>query len=111
MKENRPQLAQVWHVMCGAMAERSGHEHTTLADFERLYMGVGGPNYGWYQAKFTQRVEDVFEKSGMSFMHSLKISLEKNPESLKDDPFRLRELDAICEGFSSWAKGPDGNLQ
>ena len=92
------------------MLEVNQHDHTTLADFEELYIGVGDSNYGWYQAKFYQRVNEVFAKSGISFMHSLKETLAENPEAEEDDPFRLRELDTFSGGFAEWAKGPEGDL-
>jgi len=110
MTEKKPQLAKVWDMMCEALAGQPGIEHTSLADFERLYIGVGGANYGWYQARFQQKVKRVYGEMGMSFMHRLRESMEKNPESLAGDPFRLGELDAITTGFSRWAGGANGDL-
>ena len=84
------------------------HEHTTLADFEELYIRVGGSNYGWYQGKFVQRVREVFATSGISFMQDLRRSLADNQEAAEVDPLRLRELEALSEGFITWAEGPGG---
>ncbi|MFC2083441.1 hypothetical protein ACFLS9_00135 [Bacteroidota bacterium] len=111
MKENQPKLARLWEIMFDQLAVIPGVKHTTLTDFEELYLGVGGDNYRWYQAMFGQRVFEVYTKSGISFMHALKKSLSDNPVTSKDDPFRLKELDAISEGFTTWAKGPAGNLK
>ena len=110
MKENKPKLSKLWKIM-NDQNTVSEVKHTTLADFERLYIEVGVDNYGWYQAKFQQMVEEVYHKSGISFVHDLRKSLAKNPEPLKDDPFRLKELDCIAKGFTTWAKGSDGNLK
>jgi hypothetical protein len=41
---------------------------TSLEDFERLYVGVGPNSYSWYQGKFLQRVAQVYEKKGLSFI-------------------------------------------
>jgi hypothetical protein len=110
MKNSRPKLARIWEVMTDSLAERQGYKYTTLADFENLYIQVGTENYGWYQARFQQLVSKVFEKMGMTFIHALKKIMIKNPRPAKDDPFRLVELDGICNVFSSWAKDSDGNL-
>ena len=111
MKESKPKFAKLWETMHNANVESHRHEHTTLSDFEQLYIGVGIENYEWYQGKFQQMVEKVFEKLGISFIHTLKRSLSNNPKASKNDPFRLQEMNAIYEGFTAWAKGPDGNLK
>ena len=110
-KEYRPKCAKLWDTMMDSMVETNEHSHTTLADFEEFYVRVGGSNYGWYQAKFAQKVCEVYAKSGISFMHTLKKSLAENPGAAEGDPFRLRELDNFSEGFTKWAVGPTGNLK
>ncbi|MFC1683010.1 hypothetical protein ACFL0G_02215 [Candidatus Zixiibacteriota bacterium] len=110
-KDSRPAFAQLWDTMMDSMVETNEHGHSSLADFEELYVRVGGSNYGWYQARFTQKVREVHAKFGISFIHALKQSLAENPEAAEGDPFRLRELDAFSEGFMEWAKGPDGDLK
>lgn len=37
-------------------------QYRTLADFERLYYGVGGPNYGWYQDRFAALAYALYPK-------------------------------------------------
>jgi len=110
-RESRPKLAQLWDTMMDSMVKMNEHSFTTLADFEELYVRVGGSNYGWYQAKFSQRVREVYEKSGILFMHTLKKSLAENSEAEEGDPFRLKELDSFSGGFQEWATGPKGNLK
>lgn len=39
-------------------------QHNTLADFERLYTGVGAENYSWYQFKLSGYAHALLEKSG-----------------------------------------------
>ncbi len=111
MEENQPKLARLWNTMTDQFALSSEVKHTTLADFEKLYLGVGGNNYRWYQAIFHQKVAEIYAKSGISFVHALKKSLTENPKTSKDDPFRLKELDTISKGFATWAKGLDGDLK
>jgi len=110
LKERRPELAKLWEIMCDILAESSEHKHTTLTDFERLYIGVGNRNYGWYQGKFQQIVKKVYNSFGISFIHTLKQSLIENPYPPEEDPFRLLELEAISIEFSGWAKDSTGDL-
>ena len=111
LMENRPRLAVLWEVMCDANVQGHMPEHTTLADFERLYIGVGMDNYGWYQGRFQQRIGEVYKKSGISFLHDFKKSLAEQPEASEEDPYRLKQLDSFSFGFSEWAKGADGDLK
>ena len=111
MKNSRPKLAQLWIIFSISMIEVNDQGYTTLADFENLYTKVGGSNYGWYQAKFTQKVDEIYNKSGISFIYDLRESLAENPVAAEDDPFRLQELATFSDGFEGWAKGSDGNLE
>jgi hypothetical protein len=113
MKENQPKLVKLWDrdTMMDDIAQRNQRKYTSLAEFEKLYIKVGNDNYGWYQAKFQQMVSKIYQKMGITFIHALKKSLLQNPKSPTDDPLRLGQLDAIFKGFTSWAKGGEGNLK
>ncbi|UCH14965.1 MAG: hypothetical protein JSV22_03115 [Bacteroidales bacterium] len=111
MKEKQPKLSRLWKAMMDQNACNSEVKHTTLADFETLYLGVGTDNYGWFQAKFYQKVEEIYSESGISFVHELKKLLNENPKTSKDDIFRLKELSSISKGFSGWAEGKKGNIK
>ncbi len=41
LKETRPKLAQLWRTFSESMIETRDHGHTTLADFEDLYIKMG----------------------------------------------------------------------
>lgn len=109
-RDSIPEAAKLWDTMMDSNVETYEQGHTTLADFEELYVRVGGSNYGWYQAKFHQRVREVYEKYGISFVHALQKSLAENPEAAEGDPFRLQELDSFSGGFVEWAEGPTAAL-
>ena len=52
-----------------AVVTAGGHdhlEHHTLADFERLYSGVGAVNYGWYQCHFHTAAARIYAAGGTS---------------------------------------------
>ncbi len=110
MKDLRPKMVWLWETMNDVAVEANENEHTTLRDFEVLYMGVGGGNYGWYQGRFQQKASEVFAKLGISFIHYLKQSLADKPKASDNDPFRLQQLDVFSGGFVNWAKGPRGEL-
>ncbi len=38
--------------------------HHSLEDFERLYVGVGPENYGWYQLRLHAAARDVYDAEG-----------------------------------------------
>ena len=38
--------------------------HRPLEDFERLYVGVGAENYGWYQLMLTAAAKKIYEAAG-----------------------------------------------
>ena len=109
LKEYRLELADLWEAVNDAMVESGPRQHSSLADFEELYLGVG-PDYGWYQGRFQQRAKAVYGVMGISFIHALKVLLAEKPDVTPDDQYRLKELDSICAGFLIWAKGETGDL-
>ena len=108
MVEERPLLAVAWDIATDALAEGGSVQYTSLADFEELYVRTGD-DYGWYQGRFAQRVSEVHQRMGISFIHELKELLVEFPAPPDDDPFRLKQLEGICPGFLDWA--PNGDLE
>lgn len=49
-------------------------KYRTLADFERLYYGVWGPNYGWYQDQFAKLAYALYPKFKTDL---IKIAIEQ----------------------------------
>jgi hypothetical protein len=56
-----------WIPVLGVLPERmmsmpTGRvRHRPLEDFERLYVGVGAENYGWYQLMLTAAAKKIYE--------------------------------------------------
>jgi hypothetical protein len=46
-------------------------EHHSLADFERLYTGVGPQNYGWYQCRLCVAAKAVYDAAGVASLQRL----------------------------------------
>lgn len=76
------------------------HYHT-LADFERLYYGVGGQNYGWYQGQFAALAYTLYPKFKTKL---LAIALEEyGPTGKHTPPLELLQTLAPKE-VAAWRK-------
>jgi hypothetical protein len=83
------------------------HPYTSLNDFESQYpISDSSPtNYGWYQAQFEGRIEQVYAQQGIDFLKQVRRAF---PASGNTAPLSnvevLAKLDGICYGFSGWAQ-------
>jgi hypothetical protein len=99
-----PRLEQFRSVMSAGLLKASKPKHTTLEDFERVYMGVGFQNYGWYQSQITRRAEEVYKTKKLDFMKEVKAAFppyEKRPVPVD---VSLERLETISPGFLDWAR-------
>jgi hypothetical protein len=105
LHEKRPKLATLFYVIAADLAlEGPRPKYTSLEDFERLYSGVGPKNYGWYQGRFLQRVAQVYDMKGLSFIADvLNAFPAAEGESLPVDVV-IRRLEKISPGFIEWSK-------
>ena len=105
LRQRNLKLATVFHTMTAEMASVTPKQkHTTLDDFERLYVGVGPANYGWYQGKFFERVAQVYDAKGLGFIpESVKAFPTDEKADLTVDVV-LARLEKIAPGFLGWAK-------
>ncbi|MEP7280722.1 MAG: hypothetical protein ABI696_01985, partial [Rubrivivax sp.] len=106
LREHMPAQARVWDtVLQGYVDAIPAPRHRSLADFDRLYFGVGARNYIWYQAQFQQRVREVHARDGIGFVDALRrAGLALGPAA--DDPgsgVLLAALEAITPGWQAWA--------
>jgi hypothetical protein len=46
-------------------------EHSSSDDFERLYSGVGGPNYVWYQFRLQVQAAELYDRAGAASVRRL----------------------------------------
>jgi Zn-dependent oligopeptidase len=74
--------------------------HTSLDDFDRLYFGVD--NYGWYQAQFEKRAEEVYKTQGLAFLERVKEVLPPTDQPIAVDE-ALKRLEQVSPGFIAWA--------
>jgi hypothetical protein len=108
LRAKRPKLATLFYVMAADLAvEGPRPKHTSLADFERLYAGVGPKNYGWYQGKFFQRVAQVYDAKGLSFIDKVLRAFPSSEGQTLPVDVVMRRLEKISPGFIDWSKDFD----
>lgn len=71
-------------------------KHTSLEDFERLYVRVGWLNFVWYFGKFFVGVFELFNKYGESFINNLIETFEVT------DDIIARRINESSKGFEQW---------
>jgi hypothetical protein len=84
-------------------------QHTSLEDFEHLYMRVDDP--GWYHGMFEAHIREIYPKLGLSFLSGLRKEFPLSGDPLAYTPPERRpqvgevieRLDKIAPGFQAWA--------
>ena len=100
--ERLPSLARTWQI-ASQSDSHTAPKHRSLADFERLYMGVGADNYVWYQNRFSERVFAVFATDRLEFLRKVKNAFPRQSnEKLTLDQV-LERVEKIQPGFKAWA--------
>jgi hypothetical protein len=99
-----PKLENFRRMASGGFGRGSRPKHTTLEDFESLYMGVGFENYGWYQGQITRRAEDVYKMKKLDFLNEVKALFPSNEKRPIPVDVSLERLEKIAPGFLDWAR-------
>ena len=86
-----PDLLPALETMPAVIVE-AGHgrfAHTTLDDFERLYVGVGPLNYGWYQCHLCAAAKQLHDLGGdrllHRYWHRLGLGGHRSDDELRQD--------------------------
>jgi hypothetical protein len=107
LRRARPHLAELWDGIVQP-APDARPAHTSRADFDRLYFGVGPENYFWYQGTFAAKVSGVFDQHGLGFLRALREAFPADrSEQLTDDEVMGR-LERLHPGFGAWAARLEG---
>lgn len=104
MHRMQPRLARAWEAMLQAKLDAPTHAHTSLADFEELYIRVGPENYNWYQAAFAVLAAEVFQAEGLGFITRVREAFPAGDGDRLDSDAVLARLEAIRPGFRAWAE-------
>ena len=103
MAERLPELARTWEIVSRSDAGNTP-EHRSLADFERLYSGVGADNYIWYQGRFSERVFAIFAIERLDFLRKVKDAFPGPPNQRLASDQLLEQLEKVRPGFKEWAR-------
>jgi len=77
-------------------------KYRTLKDFDRLYLGVGGANYGWYQDQFVKLASALYPKFKTRLV---QLAVEEySPTGKKTPPMALLQGLAPHE-MKAWLQG------
>lgn len=87
--ENEPNLlpALVTFPDMVVAAGSSEYEHTSLADFEKLYDNMDAKNYGWYQCRLHAAAKQIYDAGGAAILPKLWAALENAEADLTDEEF------------------------
>ncbi|CAN5814995.1 hypothetical protein BH23GEM3_BH23GEM3_12630 [soil metagenome] len=102
LRRAQPRLAELWDGMVQP-APDSRPPHTSLADFDRLYFGVGPENYFWYQGTFAARVSEVFAERGLGFLVAVREAFPAGADTPQTADEVLNRFERIHPGFIAWA--------
>ncbi|MFW6370430.1 MAG: hypothetical protein ACOC10_04410 [Bacteroidota bacterium] len=100
LEQNFPGQSEIWGDVSEILVKELEPSHTSLKDFEEMYVGVGVENYAWYQAVFLGRVEEVYRQQGIEFLRELK----NHHWAPGSSPEYLNEMENISSGFMRWAQ-------
>jgi hypothetical protein len=98
-------LHEVGHVQTEAL----GIDPRQAWFVNRLYTGVGGPNYVWFQDSFQLQVRNVFDTHGLGFLRSVRDRFadpDWKPERASE---LITALEAIAPGFVAWSRALSGS--
>ena len=79
--------------------------HTSLDDFDRLYMGGISPmNYGWYQAQFALRAEALYQKEKLALVDKMKKAFPVRSSPRRAPADVLARMEQLSSGFVAWSQ-------
>jgi hypothetical protein len=103
LKEANPALATVWDALSDSLVETITPSTRSVAEFDRLYFGVGADTYLWFQGKFQEGVEWLYDAQGLAFGERVRAAFPKPSENLYSINIWDR-VDAFAPGFRRWAQ-------
>lgn len=103
MRERSPASARLWEAVLQVYVDAVQPAHTSLADFDRLYFGVGAQNYVWYQAQFQRRVASAYEAHGVGLIPIVRDALAVSAAEPLTPAAMLDRLERRLPGFRAWA--------
>jgi hypothetical protein len=107
LRAEHPELATVFEELGAAKLDGYTPTHTTLANFDALYVGVGPSDYTWYQSLFLQEVTRIYEADGLAFLSRLEEVFPAGATPAEADA-RLSQLEQVSPELRRWVEAtPD----
>lgn len=100
LDQNFPEERNIWINVSKILVNELSPRHTSLKDFEKMYVKVGVENYAWYQVVFLLRVQELYEEQGIDFLKKLK---DHQWHSTSPSEY-LNEMEEIGSGFTVWSR-------
>ena len=97
LEKTAPLKNSLWLDVGNLLLRNINPQHTSLKDFEKLYVRVGVENYAWYQVVLLKRVAETASELKEKFVKQLREA------SLSNDNYSLNDLEQINEGFLEWS--------
>lgn len=97
LEKTAPLKNSIWLDVGNLLLRNINPQHTSLKDFEKLYVRVGVENYAWYQVVLLKRVAETASELKEKFVKQLREA------SLSNDNYSLNDLEQIDEGFLEWS--------
>lgn len=105
LKAKQPGQALSNEIFWTVGLKNSPHPFTRLEDFESKYDELQQQypgNYGWYQLALDQRVIEIYEQSGIRFLHEVREKFPAGAPAL-DSAQLLNKLESLNPGWKAWA--------
>jgi hypothetical protein len=103
MRAERPDRALLWDGILRGYIDAVKPDHRTLDAFDRLYFGVGGRNYVWYQARFQRQIQTIYDAEGLEFIRELRTAFPSTEQPRPPADSTLVRLERVSPGFQAWA--------
>lgn len=104
LEKQQPERAKNMLAVGALLGQATQPAHTSLADFEHLYLNLDPLNYGWYQWQFMQQASAVNNAEKFNFIDKMKTAFPAGP-SLRLTPAEvLARVDQISPGFAAWER-------
>jgi len=93
MVEREPAMSSLWQTVLQVYLDGVEPAYASLADFDRLYFGVGAQTYVWYQAQFQRRVAAAYDVHGLALLDVLREEFESSPAAPLDAALVISRLE------------------
>ena len=103
MVEREPAMANLWRAVLQGYLDAVEPAYASLADFDRLYFGVGAQTYVWYQAQFQRRVAAAYDVHGLALLKVLQEEFGSPGVAPLDAALVITRLEQRLPGFRAWA--------